>query len=93
MKTTKIKPLFKNIVVRQQEIQEKTSSGIYVPQDAAEGKQKAQGIVVAIGPEVTAIGVGEMVLFTKWGGEIIDIDGVEHKVINQEDILAIIYEK
>lgn len=95
--TTKIKPLFDNVLVKPLEAEEKTASGILLPETAKEKPQ--MGIVMAIGDgEITPKGerkpmvvkVGQKVMYKKWGGNEVKIDGQELILVEQKDILAII---
>jgi chaperonin GroES len=85
------------VVVEPVEAQTKTSSGIYLPDSGGEKPQK--GKVIAVGPDdVTDSGtkkkspakVGDVVIYKKWGGNEVKIDGVEYLFTKFEDILAIV---
>ena len=93
----KIRPLNDRIVVVRIEEEEKTSGGIIIPDTAKEKPQ--EGKVVAVGPgklddngERVAMDVKEndRVLFSKYGGTEIEIEGVEHLIMREDDILGII---
>ncbi len=93
----KVKPLQDRVVIKRLEEEEKTKGGIIIP-DAAKEKPQ-EGRVVAVGsgkmtekgqrvtPEVK---VGDKILFGKYSGTDINIDGQEHLILREEDILAII---
>ncbi len=93
----KYKPLQDRVVVKRLEEEEKTKGGIIIP-DAAKEKPQ-EGRVVAVGsgkmteegqrlaPEVKA---GDKILFGKYSGTEIKIDGEEHLILREDDILAII---
>jgi chaperonin GroES len=95
--TVNIKPLFDNILVKPLKAEEKTAGGIYLPENA---KEKPQiGEVMAIGegsyddkgkliPMIVKI--GQKVMYTKWGGNEVKIEGQEWKLVKQSDILAIV---
>lgn len=91
-----IKPILDNILVLPLEEEEKTASGIYIPDSAKEKPQR--GEVVAVGPgkfehgNLIKPGVkkGDVVIFKKWGGEELTVDGKEYKLVKEEDILAIV---
>ena len=98
MAMNKIKPLGDRVVVKPLEKEEVTASGIVLP-DTVEKEKKAEGEVIAVGPgkilESGARGpmevkVGDLVLFEKWGGEEVEIDEVEYKIVSAEKILAIL---
>jgi chaperonin GroES len=93
-----IKPLSDHILIEPITVEEKTKSGILLP-DTAEKEKPEQGRVIAVGPgKKTAAGkvipmdikVGDKVLFTKYGPNEIKIDNKEYLIARQEDILAII---
>ncbi|HHX58541.1 MAG TPA: co-chaperone GroES [Candidatus Moranbacteria bacterium] len=91
----KIKPLGKNVLVELIAKEEKTSGGIVLP-DTADKEKPQEGKVVAVGdsskiPE--SIKKGVKVLFKKYGGDEIKVDGKEMIILNaKEDILGIIEE-
>jgi chaperonin GroES len=93
----KVKPLNDRVLVLRIGEEEKTSGGIIIPDTAKEKPQ--EGKVVAVGPgrvndegKKIALDVkaGDKVLFGKYSGTEIKIDGVEHLIMREEDILAII---
>ncbi|AAS96453.1 co-chaperone GroES [Nitratidesulfovibrio vulgaris] len=92
-----LKPLNDRVLVKRLESEEKTAGGLYIPDTAKE--KPSRGEVVAAGPGKTAddgklvamtVKAGDMVLFNKYAGTEIKIDGVEHLVMREDDILAII---
>lgn len=91
----KINPLDDRVVVRPNEAEETTAGGIVLP-DAAKEKQQ-RGTVLAVGPgrmldsgerSAVSVKVGDQVLFGKYGGTEIEIDGEEVKILRESDILA-----
>jgi chaperonin GroES len=92
----KIQPLGDRLVVKVAEVAaEKTKSGLYVPDTAKEKPQ--EGEVLAVGPGAfndkgermpMDVAVGDKVIFSKYGGTEIKIDGEEYLVMSQRDILA-----
>ncbi len=93
----KIRPLNDRVLVLRIEQEEKTSGGIIIPDTAKEKPQ--EGRVVAVGPgkvndkgERVPLEVKEKdrVLFGKYSGTEIKIDGVEHLIMREDDILAIV---
>jgi chaperonin GroES len=93
----KVKPLNDRVLVLRTGEEEKTSGGIIIPDTAKEKPQ--EGKVIAVGPgkvndegKKMALDVkaGDKVLFGKYSGTEINIDGVEHLIMREEDILAII---
>ena len=92
-----LKPLGDRIVVKQLEAQEKTKSGIIVPDSAKEKPQGAK--VVAVGPgrllddgAVKALEVknGDRVLYGKYSGSEVTIDGTDYLILKEVDVLAIV---
>ncbi len=93
----KVKPLSDRIVVRQADAEEVSSGGIILPDTAQEKPQ--QGEVVAVGPGKTAdsgelikmaLKVGDKVLYGKYSGTEVNIDGGEYVFMRESDILAIL---
>ena len=93
----KFRPLHDRVIVKRVEEEEKTSGGIIIP-DAAKEKPQ-QGKVVAAGKgkilengKVSPLVVkkGDRILFGKYSGQEIKIDGEEHLIMREDDILAII---
>jgi chaperonin GroES len=91
----KIRPLEDRVVIQQIEAEEKTAGGIVLPDTAKEKPQR--GRVLSVGPgklldsgERAPIGVGEgdEVLFGKYSGTDIKVDGQEVKILRETDILA-----
>lgn len=87
-----IKPLASRVVVKPAAAEETTASGIIIPDSAKEKQLK--GEVVAVGPgtkdEVMEVSVGDVVLYGKYAGTELDIDGEDLLIMNQADILAIV---
>lgn len=93
----KIRPLQDRVIVKRVEEEEKTKGGIIIPDTAKEKPQ--EGEIIAVGPgKVTDEGkkipmevkVGDRVLFGKYSGSEIKIDGEEHLIMREDDILGII---
>ena len=86
----KIKPLGDRILVKQQESETKTAGGIYIPETAQEKTQT--GSVVEVGDDKDAIKVkkGQKILYDKYAGTTIKIDGVEYLIMKMADILAVL---
>ncbi len=86
-----IKPLADRVVVEPAAAEEKTASGIFIPDTAKEKPQK--GIVMAVGPgkkdEPTTVKVGDVVLYGKYSGTELNIDGSDYLIMRESDILAI----
>ena len=94
----KIKPLGDRVVIKPLEKEEITASGIVLP-ETVEKEKKAEGVIIAVGlgklldngtRAVMEVKVGDVVLFEKWGGEEVEIDDVEYKIVSAEKILAVL---
>ncbi len=84
-----LKPLGDRVVIKQVEAEEKTKSGIVIPTTAKEQPQIAE--VLAIGEEITEeLKVGDKVIFSKYGGTEVKLDGEELTILKLEDILAVV---
>jgi len=92
MSDVKIKPLADRVVVKPLEAQEKTVSGIIIPDSAKEKPQR--GTVMAAGPgtkdEKMEGKVGDVVLYGKYAGTEINLNGKDYLIMKQTDILAIV---
>lgn len=94
--TVKLKPTPGYLMIKPLEAEEKTKSGIYLPDNAKEEKP-VHGQVLAVGePEITDGGakrnspakVGDTVIYKKWGGNEVKIEGIEYLFVKFEDVLA-----
>ena len=91
-----LKPLFDRVVIKDAEMEETTKGGLILTSSAKEKPQYAH--VVAVGPggvvdgkEITMqVKVGQKVVYSKYAGTEIKIDGEEYKIVRQNDILAIV---
>lgn len=88
----KVKPLADRVLVKQAEAESKTASGIIIPAQAQEKTQQATVVEVGPGTEKDPIivKVGEKILYDKYAGTAIKIDGVDHLILKQSDIIAVI---
>jgi chaperonin GroES len=92
----KLKPLGDRVVIKKVEAEETTKSGIVLPGTAKEKPQVAE--VIAVGPGGVVDGkeirmevkVGDRVIFSKYSGNEVKMDGEEYTILKQEDILAIV---
>ena len=93
----KFRPLHDRVVIRRIEEDEKTAGGIIIPDTAKE--KPSQGEVVAVGPgarnekgEIVALDVkvGDAVLFGKWSGTEVKIDGKELLIMKESDIMGVL---
>jgi chaperonin GroES len=87
-----IKPLADRIIVKAAEAEEKTKSGLFIPDTAKEKPQK--GTVMAAGPgkkdEPTTVKVGDTVLYGKYSGTEISVDGEDYLIMRESDVFAIL---
>ena len=95
-----IKPLYDRVVVKRLSAEEKTKSGIIIPETAKDKPQ--EGEVIAVGPGALQdsgnlrplqVKTGDIVMFTKWGGTEVKIDGVEYLIMKEDDILGVVNRK
>jgi chaperonin GroES len=88
----KIKPLADRVLIEPMEAEEKTASGIIIPDTAKEKPQK--GTVRAVGPgtkdEKMDVKTGDVVLYGKYAGTELTMDGKDYMIMKQSDILAIV---
>ena len=92
MAKVNIKPLADRVLIGPMEAETKTASGIIIPDTAKEKPQ--QGKVVAVGPgtkdEKLTVKVGDTVLYGKYAGTELKLDGYDYLMMRESDILAII---
>jgi chaperonin GroES len=86
----KVIPIGDRVLLKAEEGEEKTKGGLYIPQTAQEKTQT--GVVVAIGDDKDAIKVkkGDKVMYDKYAGTTIQIDGKDHLIISMADVIATI---
>ena len=91
-----LKPLGDRVIVQPSEGEEKTASGIVLPDTAKEKPQEGEVIAVGSGrtedgekvePEVSA---GDKVIYSKYGGTEVKVEGIEYLILAERDILAVI---
>lgn len=92
-----VKPLRENVLIKRVEEENKTAGGIILPDTAKE--KPSEGVVIAAGegPRTPdgkilpmSVKVGDHILFSKWSGTEIKVDGEPHLIIKEGDILAIV---
>ena len=95
MAKLKIRPLDDRVVVKPEDAEETTAGGIVLPDSAQEKPQR--GTVVAVGPGklldngnrgTLSVAVGDVVIYGKYGGSDLEVDGNEVKILHERDILA-----
>ena len=93
----KLKPLGDKILVQRLQAEEKTASGIYLPESAKEKPQHAKVVRVGTGKKTDAgevlpfqVKEGDTVLLGKWGGTEVKVDGEEYVVLGEDEVLAVV---
>jgi chaperonin GroES len=95
----KFRPLHDRVVIKRIEAEEKTVGGIIIPDTAKEKPQ--QGEVIAVGPGgrdesgkliPIDVKVGDRVLFGKWSGTEVKLDGVEYLIMKESDLMGVLLE-
>lgn len=90
--SVKITPLADRVLVEPAPAEEKTASGIIIPDTAKEKPQR--GVVIAVGPgkkdEPTTVKVGDNVLYGKYSGTEISVEGKDYLIMRESDIYAIV---
>ena len=93
----KFRPLHDRVVVRRIEAQEKSAGGIIIPDNAKEKPQ--EGEVIAVGPgardeagkiQTLDVKAGDRILFGKWSGTEVKIDGEDYLIMKESDIMGIL---
>ncbi len=93
----KLKPLGDRVVVKPSEAEEQTKSGLFIPDTAKEKPQK--GTIVAVGEGKlddegkripVDVKVGDTVIYSKYGGTEVKIEGEEHLILRADDIYAVV---
>lgn len=96
-KKVNLRPLMGYILVEPSAAETKTVSGLYLPESAQE--KPAQGTVVAISDAIVLesgktigapVQVGDKVIYKKWGGDEIKLNGIEYKLVKFDDLMAIL---
>ena len=95
--TNAISPLFDNVLIRPVEAETKTASGIIIPDTAKEKPQVGEVMAVGtghVGPKgdvrPVTVKVGQKVMYKKWGGQEVKVNGEEWMIVEEKDILAIV---
>jgi chaperonin GroES len=94
---SKLRPLNQNVVVQPVESEQRTPSGIYIPDSAKQRPEK--GTVIAVGPgrlldngqrATMEVGIGDLVYFSRYGGNEVTIEGVDYLIIAEEQIQCVL---
>jgi chaperonin GroES len=93
----KIRPLYDRILVKRIDEQNKTAGGLFIPDTAKEKPQEALVVAVGNGKVIEdgslrklEVKAGDKILFSKYSGNEIKIDGTEHLILREDDILAVL---
>ena len=93
----KIQPLFDNVLIKPLEAETKLPSGLVLPDSVKEKPQVGQVMAIGTGatddkgnPVKMMVKVGQKVMYKKWGGNEVKVDGAEWMIVEQKDILAIV---
>jgi chaperonin GroES len=93
----KLRPLYDRIVVRRKEAQEKTASGLYIPDTTKEKPQEAEVVAVGEGKYnddgkriKLDVKKGDTILIGKYSGTEIKIEGVDYTILREDEVLAIV---
>ena len=92
-----IRPLQDRVIVKRLDAEEQTAGGIYIPDTAKEKPQ--EGEVIAVGPgkrmdngnlQKMGVNQGDKILFSKYGGTDVKIDGTDYLIMREDDILGVV---
>ncbi|MEM1210193.1 MAG: co-chaperone GroES [Planctomycetota bacterium] len=93
----KVRPLGDKILVQRVEAEEKTTSGIYLPESAKEKPQQAKVLALGAGKVLDngerapfTVKEGDTVIIGKWGGTEVKVDGEDYMVMSEDEVLAIV---
>lgn len=81
-------PLGERVLVKRTEVENKTASGIYIPDNAKEKPSTAD--VVAVGTEVKDVALNDTIVFGKYAGTELTLEGVDYLILEIKDILGVI---
>jgi chaperonin GroES len=86
----KVKPLADRVMVKLEKNEAKTAGGIIIPDTAQEKTQTGSVVAVGDDKEVIKVKVGDKVMYDKYAGTQVKIDGTEHLILKMADIIAVI---
>lgn len=91
------RPLYDRVLVKRIQAEERSSGGLFIPDSAKEKPQQAEVVAVGHGRRLKdgsvrglEVKVGDKVLFGKYSGDEVKLDGVEHLILREDDILVIL---
>lgn len=87
-----IKPLHDRVLIKPETPEQKTKSGLYIPDTASEKPQRGEVIAVGNGKkdEPMTVSQGDRVLYSKYGGQEVKIEGEDYIILKENEILAVI---
>lgn len=88
-----LRPLGDRVIVKPLPKEETTKAGIILPGTVGkESRQEGEIIAIGTGEKITKLNlsVGQKVVFSEYGGSEIKVDGLEHKILNHDDLLAVV---
>ncbi len=84
----KIRPLKNKVLLKPEEVKEQKIGKLFIPDSAQE--KKTIGDIIAVGPEVEGIKVNDQVLYSKYSGTEVELDGEKLIILEEDDVIAII---
>ncbi|MFM7021484.1 MAG: co-chaperone GroES [Flavobacteriales bacterium] len=92
MAAIKIKPLADRVIIESAAAEEKTAGGLYIPDSAKEKPQKGKVVAVGTGKkdEPLSVKVGDLVLYGKYAGTEITVEGKDYLIMKEADIFAVL---
>ncbi|MCG8452033.1 MAG: co-chaperone GroES [Spirochaetales bacterium] len=85
-----VKPLQDRVLIKVEEAETKTASGLYIPDTAQEKTQTGSVVAVGDDDDLITVKVGDKVMYDKYAGTTVKIDGDDHLIVKCSDILAIV---
>ena len=86
----KVKPIGDRVLLTTETGEEKTQGGLFIPQTAQEKTQTGSVVAVGDDKEVITVKKGDKVMYDKYAGTTVEIDGKEHLIIKMADVIAVI---
>jgi chaperonin GroES len=86
----KIKPLGDRVLLKTEQQEEKTQGGLFIPETAQEKTQSGEVVAVGDDDDAIKVKVGDKVMYDKYAGTSVKVDGEEHLVVKADDLIAVI---
>ncbi|MDO8529514.1 MAG: co-chaperone GroES [bacterium] len=90
MKKTTVKPLGENVLIKPEKADKKTDSGIYLPENASEEKPQQGKVIEVGGSKEIKVKKNQRVIYNRYSGTEVKIDGEEYLIVKNEDVLAVV---